>query len=512
MECPAIEVRSVSKYFAGNPALSGMELTVMPGKVHALVGANGSGKSTLIKILSGYHVPDEGTVKVNGDLLHFGSPVHSYKLGCRFVHQELGLIADMSVADNLHFGSYRTRFATLRRNENVRSSQAMLDYVGLSLDVRARVASLASAQRTGVALARALRADAAYPPGVVVLDEPTAALPGEEVGHLLEMVRSAAARGVAVIYVTHHLDEIYRIADDVSVLRDGVLVKSSAVSSLPVEEVIDLMTGSAIQQARDGEAGQLRQSPLGEPVLVVSNLASGAAKDISLTASPGEIVGIAGLTGSGRELILGAVFGAVSRAAGDVCINGAAVPPLRVDLAISAGAAYLPSDRKAHGVLPTLTARENLVSANVPRAWAGLMLRKAREKEESRRWFTALSVRPVGGIDQEMGTFSGGNQQKILLAKWMRVAPKVLLLDEPSQGIDVAAKEDLYAQILRAASQGTAIVIASADYDELVRICTRVLVLRSGAVVKELKADQITEGEIMRHAVSEVPGALEERQ
>jgi ribose transport system ATP-binding protein len=500
MAAPAsLSVTNMSKSFGGTVALSGVDLSIAPGQIHALLGENGSGKSTLIKILSGYHLPDAGEAFIAGSRLSFGSAEGSYRLGCRVVHQDLGLVDSSSILDNISFtAGFPTRLGTLRRREGRRLAEAALARIGLHLDVRQPVADLSQALKTGVALARALREDAKSPPQLLILDEPTATLPHDEVDQLLGIVRDIAQRGVGVLYVSHRLAEVRRLADEVTVLRDGHRVATGPVASLTEKALVDVLT--------DGKLGEeiappVRSGLAGGGMLTVKHLASGALDDFSAEVSAGEVVGIAGLTGSGREVLLASIFGAVHREDGEVIADGQPVRPSRPDLSIAAGMAYLPPDRKVHGGIMNLSARDNISISGLDPFRRVLHLDRRAETAEARRWFDLLGIRPVSGIGQSLERFSGGNQQKVLFAKWLRRGPKILLLDEPTQGVDIAAKAELHHQIAKTASEGTAVMVSSADIEELTAISHRILIIRAGRVVASLTGEQVTIGDVLRQTI-----------
>jgi ribose transport system ATP-binding protein len=501
---PVLEIRDLSKSFLANQALSSFSLSLHRGQIHALVGANGSGKSTLIKVLSGFYLPDAGSVRVDGSELVFGVAESSYKLGCRFVHQDLALVDSVSVADNLHLSTvFPTRLGTIRRHELRSSAVSVLDQVGLSdVDPRQTVGELSAAERTGVAVARALQSDREHPPKVLVLDEPTATLPIEEVDHLLTMLMTAAQRGLGVLYVTHHLEEVYRISDWVTVLRDGRVVGQARTADMDRETLVALLGGAEVgetgaevaAEARPGDASRLQ----------VRDLWEGPLRGVSLSASGGEVLGIAGLTGSGREAILGNIFGVYPRSKGTVELGEAGVPGGRPDLAISAGIAYLPADRKTSGGMMTLSAQDNLTVADLRPFWSRLRLSRAAQAREARKWFGRLDVRPSSAVRQPLERFSGGNQQKILLAKWLRLEPRVLLLDEPTQGVDVGAKGEIHRHILDAAKRGAIVLVSSTDVEELLFLCSRIIVLRNGRIFDELSGARLNESEIMRSFLSHI--------
>jgi ribose transport system ATP-binding protein len=495
---PALEVVALSKSFTRTRALADVSLSIAPGEVHALLGQNGSGKSTLIKIVSGYHQPDPGgSVSVGGRELPFQSPIQSYRLGCRIVQQDLGLVNNLSVLDNMALSSgFPTFLGTISLKRSVAEARRDLERLGLDIDPRAPVSSLSASQRTGVAVARALREDWTYPPRLLILDEPTATLPVNEVDALLEMVTRMAATGVGVLYVTHHLGEVFRVAHRLSVLRDGHLVGSGAVDQFDHNAIVHLLVGEELE-AEESEARSERAAHAAHrrepPVLEVDNLSGGAVASVSLAVSPGEIVGIAGLTGSGRDDLLGRIFGSFARTGGSVRVAGEELADHRPDLAIARGVAYLAPDRKTSGGVMNMTARENLTMPNLRPFWKRLLLQSKLELTRTAEWFERLGVRPAGAFDEPLSIFSGGNQQKILFGKWLSQRPAVFLLDEPTQGVDVGAKADLHRELRTAANEGAAVVLSSSDLEELADLCSRVIVLVDGKIAAELSGANLTE-------------------
>ena len=503
---PALRIRRLTKSFAGMVALDDFELDIEPGEVHALVGENGSGKSTVIKILAGYHRPDPGgEIEIDGTALPHGSAPAAHGMGCRFVHQDLGLVLQLPVADNLYLNSgFASRFGTIREARTRRQASGLLRRVGLDVDPRTVVATLPLAQRTGVAVARALEGEDHDLVKLLVLDEPTATLPEHEVNQLLGMVRRVAADGMAVLYVSHRLDEIFRVADNVTVLRDGHRVATVPVSSLDKRQLVTLLVGDELDELPhpSPEPGGSDGAGAGAG-LSVRGLRGPGVTGVTFRARPGEIVGFAGITGSGRESLLGMVFGAVPRLGGTVEAGGRRLPSSDPRAAIAAGLAYLPPDRKTTGAMMDLSARENLTICGLRSFWSGLFLRRTAERAEARQWFDRLGVRPAGATEKQLATFSGGNQQKVLFAKWLRLSPTVFLLDEPTQGVDVGTKAELHRQLLGAAAAGSTILVSSSDLEELTALCHRVLVLRAGQVAAELGRSSITTASISRASLGE---------
>jgi ribose transport system ATP-binding protein len=498
-----LEVENVSKTFSRTRALAGVSMTIEPGQVHALLGQNGSGKSTLIKILSGYHAPDPGGgIRVQGTDLPAQSPVQSYRLGCRFVQQDLGLVPTLSVLDNMALGSgFPTSFGTIRRSATYRQAANDLARLNLDIDPKALVATLSASERTGVAIARALRDDPEYPACLLVLDEPTATLPVDEVDNLLDRVSAMAATGVGVLYVTHHLGEVFRVAHEVSVFRDGVVVGAGPVKQFDHGAIVQLLAGEELL-AEETEARRQKAARAAgrakETVFEVEDLRAGALSGASFSVERGEIVGIAGLAGSGRDSVLGASFGALARTGGQVKLGGEPLPADRPDVAIGRGVAYLAPDRKIGGGVMTMSARENLTLPRLRPFWKGLRLRRREETATTKGWFDRLSVRPAHAINEPLSTFSGGNQQKVLFGKWLSQKPSVFLLDEPTQGVDVGAKADLHRELVTIATEGAAVVVSSSDLEELADLCDRVLVIVDGKISSTLEGSELTEGAITR--------------
>jgi ribose transport system ATP-binding protein len=499
---PALSVRELQKSFGATVALSAVDLEVLPGQINALVGENGSGKSTLIKIISGYHRPDSGTAFINGQSLHFGSPDASHNIGARFVHQNLGLVANISVVDNLALQrGYATTWGTISRRRSHAAAREALEAVSLDVKPTALIADLSPAERTGVAIARAFSRDLESPPRLLVLDEPTATLPEREVSKLLDITRAAAARGVGVLYVTHRLDEIFELAQHVTVLRSGRVHARTAIQDLTRPKLVKQLVGEELNEISRESSTVVAQAD--RVVLDVASLESPVLHEVSLQVRVGEIVGIAGITGSGRESLCGAVFGAVERSGGRVSLLGKDVPAGRPASSIEAGMAMIPADRERLGGCFSLTARENITITSPGSHWGHGLLTKRSESKEIAHWFSDLDVRPANAYENLLGAFSGGNQQKLIFAKWLRIKPKMLLVDEPTQGVDIGAKGALHRQLLEAARNGAGVLLSSTDTDELVATCHRVIVLQRGRVVATLSGQQVTQADVAHACVAE---------
>jgi ribose transport system ATP-binding protein len=500
----ALTINHLSKTFAGSVALRDVCLDVRVGEVHALVGENGSGKSTLIKVLSGYHLPDPGSeIQVGGTTLTPGSPAASYRAGCRFVHQDLGLVDSLSVADNLTLGvGYPVRWGSIRTRQWRSEVRRALELVELDLPPEELVGQLNPAAKTGVALARAMRDDARGGAVVLVLDEPTAALPSPQVAQLHRMVRAVAARGVGVLYVSHHLQEIFDLSDRVTVLRDGIAVTTRPPAELDHHTLIELIVGSDHTPL----PAVTSTEPSGPAVVAVTELSQGPLMSLTLQGRAGEIIGIAGITGSGRDNVLAAIFGAAPRDAGTVEVDGRPLIGESPRRAMKLGVAYVPPDRKVNGGMMSMSARENLSLTRLHEFWRFPVLRRKRERASTSQWFQRLDIRPLDGVERNLETFSGGNQQKILLAKWLRRTPKLLLLEEPTQGVDIAAKALLHHHVATTASDGTCVLVSSADNEELAGLCHRVIVLAGGLQCAELSGATLTAAAVTYAALGQGQG------
>jgi ribose transport system ATP-binding protein len=476
----ALAVEGLSKTFDGQRALDAVDLEIGEGEVHALLGQNGSGKSTLIKILSGYHQPDPGaSATVSGESLTLGSAEAAHRAGLRFIHQDLALVDAQDVVDNLALGgSYRGRFWLSDRVERGAARDLLAEY-GIEIEVDAPLAALSPARRAMVAILRALGGGAGTG-RLFILDEPTVSLSSADVELLFSLIRELRRRGATIIYVTHRLSEIFEIADKVSVLRDGRRVATRPVSELDHDQLAELIVGRPLSAFYPE-----LPPPRSELALSVRGLRGGHLEEFSVDLHRSEIVGLAGLLGSGYEEVLPAIFGAVPAKAGEVETASGQVAPLTPANAIAAGIAFAPADRKRFGALMSWSLRENVtlpaLSSRGPARWLGVR----REAAEAKPWLERLQVVP-SSPEASFASLSGGNQQKVVLARWLRCGASVLLLDEPTNGVDVGAKHALYEALATAAADGTALLIASGDAEELCAVCDRVLVFRGGRVVAEL--------------------------
>jgi ribose transport system ATP-binding protein len=484
----ALRIEHLSKTFPGQAALIDVDLIVEAGEVHALVGQNGSGKSTLIKVLAGYHQPDPGaTASANNKPLTLGDGAAASAAGIRFVHQDLGLVASINTIENLALtNGYETGPGRrIRwRSEAKRAAEAMGSLGFADFDIKAPVANLAPAQRTAVAIARAL-VGWEQAASLLVLDEPTASLAADDKARLFEVVKTLKARGVSILYVSHHLDEVFDLADRVTVLRDARKVGTVPVADLDHDALVSMIVGHRVEFGTTSVA-----AATGKPIVTVAGLSGGNLHQLDLSIRPGEIVGISGIMGSGREHVIGLLAGQVPRDGGVVTVDGADIPNYAPAVAKVRGVAIVPADRSVRGAIGPFSVRENLTVTDVNRFVKAKRLRHSAERSETASWIDRLSIR-LSGPEALIGSLSGGNQQKVMFAKALRLAPKLLLLDEPTQGVDIGAKDQIHALVDEGAANGAATLVASTDTDELVRLCHRVLVLVEGRVIAELNGTEI---------------------
>lgn len=473
-------LRGLSKTYSGQVALREVDLELKPGEVHALLGHNGSGKSTLIKVLAGYHHPDPGaSAWLNGKPITLGSS--SAAFGMRFIHQDLGLVPDMSVIDNLALGeSYTRRWWLSDRAEAVAARQLLRQFE-LTVDPHRPLRTLAPALQTVVAVARAMRGDLSKT-SVLVLDEPTANLAKHETEILFEAIRRVREQNIAVLYVTHRVHEVFELADTVTVLRDGRRAITSPVDRISPDELVVHIAGRSL----DGFHSAPTPASGEDPVLRVSDIHGRDLHGVSFQLRRGEILGIAGISGSGRDALNQVLFGIGELSTGEIVVGDTPLHQPSARCAITAGMAYVPPDRKTLSAIPSMLVRENLTLPRMNAKSLGWLSTRS-ESRDVLQWLNRLGVTPPAP-NRTFSSLSGGNQQKVVLARWLRCGPRVLLLDEPTQGVDLAGKQAIYEALANAARSGIGVVVASSDTEELAEVCDRVLVLRGGRVAAALKS------------------------
>ncbi|MFF0359946.1 sugar ABC transporter ATP-binding protein [Streptomyces fungicidicus] len=490
---PLLSMSGITKSFPGVRALDGVDLDVQAGEVHCLLGQNGAGKSTLIKVLAGAHQPDTGTIRWRGEDVTLRSPIAAMRLGIATIYQELDLVEHLSVAENVHLGHEPTAAGFVVRKGTAKASTArLLERLGHpEIDPARLVGELSAAHQQIVSMARALSHDVR----LIVMDEPSAALDPDEVDNLFRIVGDLTADGVAVVYISHRLEEIRRIGDRVTVLKDGRAVAGGLpAKSTPTHEVVALMTGRNVEYVFPQRPAA---APAGEPVLTVEGLSrAGEFAPLDLEVRPGEIVGLAGLVGSGRSEILETVYGARKPDTGRVLVDGRPLKPGSVRAAVRAGLGLAPEERKAQALLMLESVTRNVSVSSMSRFARVGWIDRGAELGAARAAVRELSLRP-DNPDVPVRTLSGGNQQKAVLARWLLRGCRVLLLDEPTRGVDVGARAELYAVVRRLADEGLAVLLVSSEVPEVLGLADRVLVLREGSVVHTAPARELDEHRVL---------------
>jgi ribose transport system ATP-binding protein len=513
---PRLGLRGLSKSFGGTHALRGVDLSVLPGEVHGLLGENGSGKSTLIKILAGFHEPDAGELSIDGEPVRLPlAPGQFRELGMSFVHQDLGLVESLSVLENLRvaeLAASRSRFGISWRRERRRARETFERY-GLRIDPTAAVGDLKPVERALLAIVRALEEIRAVGrgQGLLVLDEPTVFLPEEGVDRLFALVREAAGAGASILFVSHDLDEVREITDRVTVLRDGALVGTVVTRETSETAFVEMIIGRRLAALPDVEHADLTEERVG---VSVQGLSGASLREVSFQMHEGEIVGLTGLLGSGFEEVPYLLYGARTARSGRLVVRGEALELTRLTptAATRSGVALIPADRKTDGSVGSLPVVENMALAVLDRYFNGVALERRRMRRETGAVMRTFDVRP-DDPSLPYGALSGGNQQKALLAKWFQTEPRLLLLDEPTQGVDVGARQQIF-ELIRAAvaERGMHVLCASSDYEQLALLCDRVVVFGRGRVWRELVGEDVTKERIIEQCyaamAAEVAGVV----
>ena len=487
---PAVRFERITRRFPGVQALTEVSLEIAEGSCHALCGENGAGKSTLGKILAGIHTPDAGRVFIHGREVHFTTPRDALAAGVGMVHQELAFCDNLSVAENLCLGSLPSRGGLLDRRAMADRANAMLAEIGTTLDVWRRVGSLTIAQQQMVQIAMAVSGGAR----IIIFDEPTSSLSQVETDRLYELIGRLRERGVACIYVSHRMAEVFHLCDTVSVLRDGQHVGTRPTAGLSEHDLVQMMIGRPLAEYVARPEGIV----LGDEALRVDGLSSpGKFEDISFSLRTGEVLGIAGLVGAGRSELAHALFGLDPVRRGRIELGGKAVNIDTPATAIALGLGLVPEDRKRQGLVPQQSGMHNLSLAILRRLSRFTWLRRREERSVATEFFDRLRVR-APTLDTVVAGLSGGNQQKIVLARWLAARSRVLILDEPTRGVDVGAKAEIHALIGELAAQGAAILLISSELPEVLTLSQRILVLRAGRIVGEVPQSQATQDGLLR--------------
>ena len=492
----ALKLEHITKVFSGTTALNDVGLELAPGEVHALVGENGAGKSTLLKILFGIYPPTSRTISINGETVTIRSPRAANQRGIAMIHQELQQVPQLSAVQNIFLGHPYRRYGLFKDARRMRSAaEAVLERVGADIDARVAVEELSVATRQLVEIAKALLGNAR----IIAMDEPTSSLTPKEISVLLELVRTLAAEGVSIIYVSHKLDEVFSVADKATILRDGEVVGVDKVANLTRDRIVQMMVGRELAQRQ-------RRTSLAteEKVLEVSGLTwRTSVKDVSFTLHKGEILGVAGLIGSGRTELVRMIAGHVKPTSGEVRLGGQLKRFRTPRDAIQARIGFVPEDRKKTGHIGIMSVAANIGLASAAKFTRLGFMRRRKRKKQTTAAMRDLNLRPLR-VDQEIQYFSGGNQQKAIIGRWLVAESDVLIFDEPTRGIDVGAKQEIYDVISELAAAGKSLIVVSSELPEVLRLSDRILVMREGHLAATLTPPKLTESEIMFYATHKI--------
>jgi ribose transport system ATP-binding protein len=492
---PVLEMRGITKRFQGVSALENVNLTIYPGEVHALMGENGAGKSTLMKILAGAYTADEGEIRINGKPTKITDPASARQAGINLIYQELNVAPNLTVTENMFMGSELKKGQFLNRQAMQAEAQKVLDSLGANFDADTVVGRLAIAEQQQVEIARALKDKSR----ILVMDEPTAALSDRETERLFEVINKLRADGIAIIYISHRMEEIYALADRISVLRDGQYIGSLTRAEISPQRLVQMMVGRSMHNFYEHQ----RQTNPGAVVLEVKNISDGGKiQPVSFQLHAGEILGLAGLVGAGRTEVSRLIFGADPKASGEVWLNGKKLKINSPGDAIAAGIGYVPEDRKDQGLFLEMSSRKNIGLNRLQQDAKGGLVNWGSVNNIAKQAVENFNIR-LANLEIRAVDLSGGNQQKLLLARWLAIKPTVLMLDEPTRGVDIGAKSEIYRIISDLAAQGVSILMVSSELPEVIGMSDRVLVMREGQLVGELNdsaGQEITQENIMRYA------------
>lgn len=488
-----LEMKGISKSFPGVKALQDVNFSVLPGEVHCLIGANGAGKSTLMKILSGVYKKDEGKILLNGKEVNITSPSDSKENGIATIYQELSLVEDLSLGENIFLGNYlKPKGGFIKWNQIKNRTNEIFKLLGLSLSPNLFVRDVSMGLKQMTEIAKALASDCR----IIVMDEPSTALSGDEVNKLFDAVRLLKNQGYTIIYISHKLDELYTIGDRVTVLRNGQWIFTDELKNIKQSELIEYITGRKIEKQTKEQVYNKK-----EEFLKVNNFSNKKLRDVSFTIGKGETVGLYGLVGSGRTELLRAIYGADKVLGGQVFIDGVKKNITSPEKAVNEGLGLVPENRKTEGIIGNLSIEENAFLPSLNKFSKNRFLQRQKIRKAMLDSIKKLNVK-APGPDTELRNLSGGNQQKVIISKWLIHESKLLLFDEPTQGIDIGAKDEIYKIMKELANQGTSIIVASSEIDELLAICDRVLVMFEGRIVKEYASPANYKSEILNVAVS----------
>ncbi len=484
-----IEMKGINKSFGSNQVLKDAGFLLKDGEVHALMGENGAGKSTLMKILTGVYTRDAGTVIVDGEEVTYKSPQEAEKAGIVFIYQEINALFDLTVEENMFMGKEITKkFGVCDKKAMREKAKEVMDKVGVSIPVDAVMSDLSVGQQQMIEICKALMVDAK----VIIMDEPTAALTESETEGLFKVINQLREKGVSIVYISHRMEEIFALCDRITILRDGQYIDTKEIKDLTMDDVVQMMIGREI-----GERFPTRDSKIGDVVLKVEGLTSGKLfHDVDFEVRAGEVLGVAGLMGAGRTEIMQAIFGNLKKDSGKIYIDGEEVTIKNPRQAIKAGIGFVTEDRKTEGLLLEKSIAENIEIANLGKVSKGGVLKKEMQDEIVKKGIDEFRVKCFGPW-HECNNLSGGNQQKVVLAKWVYTDPKILILDEPTRGVDIGAKKEIYDVINDLAAKGVAVIMVSSELPEVLGMSDRIMVIREGEVRGIIDGQEADQAKIM---------------
>ncbi|OCA89251.1 sugar ABC transporter ATP-binding protein [Bacillus sp. FJAT-27986] len=487
-----IQMSGISKAFSGNVVLRDVQFELLNGEIHALMGENGAGKSTLMKIMSGIYTKDSGEVRVDGHLMDFKSAKDSENQGIHVIHQELNILPDLTVAENLFLGKeLEYGLGVLKRKEMEQETKRLLKKLGLDVHPRTRAGDLSVGKQQIIEIAKAIASEAKY----IVMDEPTAALTDREIQTLFKTVRELKSKGISFVYISHRMEEIFAICDRITVLRDGEYVGVKEISETTFDEIVAMMVGRQL-----GERFPSRNAKIGNKKLEVKGLsADNAFQDVSFTLHQGEVLALSGLMGAGRTEIAEALFGHRKSTQGEIFIDGQKVQIKTPIEAMKLGIGLVTEDRKSKGLILDFSIKENIMLANLEKGSKASVIQPGKENEFVQNYINQLRIRS-SGAEQIVKSLSGGNQQKVVIAKWLGTQPKILILDEPTRGVDIGAKKEIYHIINQLAEAGVAILMISSELPEIIGMADRVLVMQEGKLTGVVEKKDMTQERIMHFA------------
>lgn len=488
-----IEMTGINKSFNGNAVLKDVQFNLKDGEIHALMGENGAGKSTLMKILSGIYIKDSGEIKVDGETVHFKSIKDAEKYGIVVIHQELNILPDLTVAENLFLGKEQTygKLGILKNKAMDKEATKLLDKLGLHVSPKTRAGDLSVGKQQIIEIAKAIASDAKY----IVMDEPTAALTDREIKTLFKTIRELKEKGISFVYISHRMEEIFSICDRITILRDGQYIGERNISETNFDEIVAMMVGRQL-----GQRFPERKCKIGDVKLEVRNFTiKDLFENISFQVRKGEVVGVAGLMGAGRTELVETIFGYRKAESGKILIDGKEVKIKSPFDAMKHNIGYVTEDRKTKGLVLDFSIQENVSLANLKKVSSSGVVNKGREQALVKKYIEQLKIR-TSSPKQSVNSLSGGNQQKVVLAKWLGTEPEILILDEPTRGVDIGAKKEIYQIINNLAESGVAILMISSELPEIIGMADRVIVMHEGKLTGEVQKADMTQELIMHYA------------